>query len=341
MSVPNKSADPYAAAGVDIDAGNRLVKRIAALAAPTHGIVPAGARVLGGIGGFAASMTLPAGMRKPVLVSATDGVGTKLELAREYNVPESIGIDVVAMCVNDILCTGARPLFFLDYIACGKLDEDFICAVVGAIAAACRDCGCALIGGETAEMPGVYEARGFDIAGFATGVAEQEDLLTLSAAAGDKLIAIASGGAHSNGYSLIRRLLAEQPALAQQQVDGKPLMSALLTPTRLYARAVEALRGAVRLRGLAHITGGGISENLPRALPAGMTAQLEGWRLPPLFAALQQAGDIGDEDMRRIFNCGIGMVAIVAEAEAEAALQALQAAGEDAWLLGTVAVAVE
>lgn len=341
MSAPNKPADPYAAAGVDIAAGNRLVRRIASLAAPTHGALPPGARVIGGIGGFAASVALPPGMRQPVLVSATDGVGTKLELARAHNAPQSIGIDVVAMCVNDILCTGARPLFFLDYIACGKLDEDFICAVVSALAAACRECGCALIGGETAEMPGVYEDSGFDIAGFAVGVAEQEELLTPSAVTGDKLIAIASGGAHSNGYSLIRRLLAEQPALQQQQIDGQSLLTALLAPTRLYVRAVDALRGAVHLRGLAHITGGGISENLPRALPPGLAGHLEPWQMPPLFTALQKAGDIDTADMQRIFNCGVGMVAVVAADELAPALQALTAAGEQAWLLGTVAEVAE
>lgn len=329
-------ADPYLRAGVDIGAGDRLVQRIAPLAAATHGGLPEGARVLSGIGGFAAAVSLPAGLKHPVLLSAADGVGTKLELARRYNAPASIGGDVVAMCVNDLLCGGAQPLFFLDYIACGKLDEEFTGAVVAAISAACRDCGCALIGGETAEMPGVYGAQGFDVAGFAVGVAEEEALIKPRGVSGDALIAIASSGAHSNGYSLVRRLLAEQPALADEKLDGAPLIDLLLAPTRLYCGAVAGLRREVEMRGLAHITGGGISGNLPRALPAGAEAALDFSQLPlpPLFALLQRAGDVSDADMRRIFNCGIGMVAVVAAADAARAQKILGDFGERAWCIG-------
>lgn len=331
-------ADAYARAGVDISAGERLVQRIAPLAAATQEGLRGGARLLGGIGGFAAAMALPAGMRQPVLFAAADGVGTKLELARRERAPACIGTDVVAMCVNDLLCAGAQPLFFLDYIACGKLDEDFTAAVIAGIADACRESGCALIGGETAEMPGVYPPEGFDIAGFAVGVGEEDDLLTPCGARGDALVALASSGAHSNGYSLIRRLLAEQPALARQSVEGVPLLQALLTPTRLYCRAIARLREAVPLRGLAHITGGGITENLPRALPPGVTAALDfsALPLPPLFALLQQAGDVGDDDMRRIFNCGVGMIAVVAEDDAEAAVRLLNESGERAWRIGSL-----
>lgn len=338
-AVSEKGKDPYARAGVDIAAGNRFVERIAPLAAATQQNLPGGARLLGGLGGFAAALALPpGGWRQPVLFAATDGVGTKLELALQQRRAACIGNDVVAMCVNDLLCAGAQPLFFLDYIACGKLDEEFAAAVVAGIATACSESGCALVGGETAEMPGIYPPQGFDIAGFAVGIGEADEVLTPCAVAGDALVAMASSGAHSNGYSLIRRLLAEQPHLAAQEVEGVPLLDALLAPTRLYCRAIAALRGQVTLRGLAHITGGGISENLPRALPAGVEAAVDFSRvpLPPLFALLQQAGGIGDADMRRIFNCGVGMVAVVAAAEAEKAIGLLNAAGERAWRIGQV-----
>ena len=328
--------DPYAAAGVDINTGSRLVKKIAPLAAATQKNLPDGVRVLGGIGGFAAAMSLPAGMRRPVLLAAADGVGTKLALARRYNAPACIGGDVVAMCINDLLCAGATPLFFLDYIACGRLEEEFLLAVIAAIGDACRECRCALIGGETAEMPGIYDLNNFDIAGFAVGIAEEDALLTPCGERGDALIAIASSGAHSNGYSLIRKLLAEQPALAEQKVDGASLVETLLLPTRLYCHAIVALRRQVTLRGLAHITGGGISENLPRALPPGMTAAIDFSQLPmpPLFTLLQNAGSISATAMRRIFNCGVGMIAVVAAADREAALRILEASGERAWCIG-------
>lgn len=332
----SKAADPYARAGVDIDAGNRLVHRIAPLAAATQQGLPGGAQVLEGVGGFAAAIAPPSGLRDPVLLAATDGVGTKLELACRYNKPRSIGSDVVAMCINDLLCAGATPLFFLDYIACGRLNADFISEVIAAISEACRGSRCALIGGETAEMPGMYAADGFDIAGFAVGVAERQDLLKPCAQSGDVLIALASSGAHSNGYSLIRQLLKRQPVLAEEDIDGQPMIACLLQPTRIYTAAVTALRQAVTLRGLAHITGGGLAENLPRILPDEVQPDFdaEALRLPPLFARLQQAGEIGDADMRRIFNCGVGMVAVVAEQDREQALAVLRDAGERAWVIG-------
>ena len=332
--------DPYARAGVDIAAGNRFVQRIAPLAAATQQGLPGGARLLGGVGGFAAALSLPSaqegGWRKPVLFAATDGVGTKLALAVQHNRPACIGVDVVAMCVNDLLCAGAVPLFFLDYIACGKLDEDFAAAVVEGIADACTESGCALIGGETAEMPGLYAPDGFDIAGFAVGIGEEEDILTPCGRAGDALVALASAGVHSNGFSLVRRLLSEQPELANKDVYGFSLLEALLMPTRLYCRAIAALREKVKLRGLAHITGGGIIENLPRVLPADLHPRIDFsiLPLPPLFAHLQRAGGIEDAEMRRIFNCGIGMVAVVAPEDVDTTLDILNAAGESAWQIG-------
>lgn len=341
------SADVYAAAGVDVAAGGRLARRLAPLAAATEGGLPGGARVLGGVGGFAAAVSMPAEMRAPVLVSATDGVGTKLALALSENAPDVIGQDVVAMCVNDLLCAGATPLFFLDYIACGRLDEAWAAAVVGAAARACGVCGCALVGGETAEMPGVYEAAGFDIAGFAVGVVERAELLLPEgeggapvAAPGDVLIGLGSSGAHSNGYSLIRQWLAQSPGLGAERVDGESVMAHLLRPTRLYAPAAAALRArGVRLRGLAHITGGGMAENLPRALPAGTRAVLEAAALPmpPLFACLARGGGVGEDEMRRVFNCGVGMVAVVAPGDADDAVRCLREVGERAWPVGVVA----
>ena len=346
--------NPYAAAGVDIDAGNRLVQRIAPLAAKTHKNLPEGVKILGGVGGFGSAVEIPAGMKKPVLLSATDGVGSKLELAKHHNAPECIGVDVVAMCVNDLLCVGGMPLCFLDYIACGKLNEDFITNVIIGIRDACIESHCALVGGETAEMPGVYDAQGFDIAGFAVGIAEKEALIGRSAEEGDVLIALASSGAHSNGYSLIRKILAEHPELAQQEIEGKTVLERLLVPTRLYCRTIKKLREDVNLRGLAHITGGGLRENLTRVLPDNTKAQID-WDtlpLPPLFKKLQQAGNITELDMRRIFNCGVGMVAVVAAAEEKQALKLLnepdtqhtpapstEAGEQRAWTIGKVVAA--
>ena len=335
-----KTNNTYAAAGVRIDVGDEAVRQIAPLAAATHaGLRAQGAALLGGIGGFASVVRLPAGLKKPVLVSATDGVGTKLELAREYDKPECVGADVVAMCVNDLLCAGVQPLYFLDYFACGKLQPNFVAAVVRGIADACCESGCALVGGETAEMPGTYADDKFDVAGFAVGVGEEDDLFSpRHITAADALVAVASDGAHSNGYSLIRRILQDNPTLKKECVDGVPLIDALLTPTRLYCRSVAALRAGVTVRGLAHITGGGVVENLPRILPSGIVADVAAIAaaapLPPLFALLQDAGGVEEAEMRRVFNCGIGMIAVVPVAEADAAVQVLNDNGERAWKLG-------
>ena len=264
---------------MDVAAADEAVRQIAQLAKKTHSALPAqNASLLGGIGGFAALIQLPPD--KPFFAAATDGVGSKLELAKAHNCPEVIGRDVVAMCVNDLLCAGVRPLFFLDYIACDKLRPAFIAAIVRGIAAACEESGCALVGGETAEMPGTYASGKFDVAGFAGGVADGEELLRAeNISAGDALIAIASNGAHSNGYALIHRLLREQTKLAEKEINGENVVTALLRPTRLYCRPIEHLRRAVRVRGLAHITGGGVDGNLPRIFPPGLHAE---YKMPPL-----------------------------------------------------------
>lgn len=329
-------ADAYAAAGVDVAAADEAVRQIAQLAKKTHSALPAqNASLLGGIGGFAALIQLPPD--KPFFAAATDGVGSKLELAKAHNCPEVIGRDVVAMCVNDLLCAGVRPLFFLDYIACDKLRPAFIAAIVRGIAAACEESGCALVGGETAEMPGTYASGKFDVAGFAGGVADGEELLRAeNISAGDALIAIASNGAHSNGYALIHRLLREQTKLAEKEINGENVVTALLRPTRLYCRPIEHLRRAVRVRGLAHITGGGVDGNLPRIFPPGLHAEYKMPPLPPLFQLLQDAGKLDDETMHKVFNCGVGMVVVVVDEDADAAIAALQDAGETAWRFGVV-----
>lgn len=334
------AADVYAAAGVNIAAGNAFVQAIAPLAARTHSQLHAQqAQLLSGIGGFAAAVQLAARYQEPVLTAATDGVGTKLELARTHNALENIGQDVVAMCVNDLICAGTAPLFFLDYIACGRLDTAQLTAVVAGISGACTAAGCALIGGETAEMPSHYTGGQFDIAGFAVGIGERAALLTPAAVcAGDALIAIASSGAHSNGYSLIRQLLATNPQLAATPCDDATVLECLLAPTHLYPRAIQHLRAHINLHALAHITGGGISENLPRILPPGLEANFD-WSarpLPQLFAILQNAAALPDDQMHRIFNCGIGMVAAVAAADSDRACRILAEAGETAWIAGHI-----
>lgn len=343
MATSGSKPATYEDAGVSIDRGNSFVQRIAPLAAATHPALAArGAALLSGIGAFAAAVQLPK-LNNPVIAAATDGVGTKLELAREDNTPESlaaIGQDAVAMCVNDLLCVGLHPLFFLDYIACAKLNETQMTAIVNGIARACANADCALIGGETAEMPSTYTNNKFDIAGFAVGIGEKQNLFTAATITNnDALIAIASDGAHSNGYSLIRRLLANHPDLAKHEVNGAPIRRALLRPTRLYVRPIAALRNAVAVKALAHITGGGLAENLSRIIPPQLRADINYAQcpMPPLFAALQSAGNITENEMRRVFNCGIGMVAIVAATDANAAITALNHAGETAWHIGALA----
>ncbi|HEX6828868.1 MAG TPA: phosphoribosylformylglycinamidine cyclo-ligase [Burkholderiales bacterium] len=334
VSNPDSSHLTYRDAGVYIDAGDDLVERIKPFA--KRSLRP---EVMGGIGGFGALFRMPQGYREPVLVAGTDGVGTKLRLAFRLNRHDSVGIDLVAMSVNDILVQGAEPLFFLDYYACGKLDVAVAADVVKGIARGCELAGCALIGGETAEMPGMYPEGEYDLAGFAVGVVERDRIIDGSAiGAGDAVIGLASSGPHSNGYSLIRRILDRSGADLGAAFHGRPLGEALLEPTRIYVRPLLQLMGRLPVKGLAHITGGGLLENVPRVLPAGLTAELRraAWPLPPVFQWLQQQGNVADEEMHRVFNCGIGMVLIVAEADTAAALAQLEAAGERAWLIGTV-----
>lgn len=326
----------YAAAGVSIDAGDELVDRIKPHAKRT--LIPG---VLGGIGGFGALFEVPRDLREPVLVSGTDGVGTKLKLAFTQNGHDTVGQDLVAMSVNDILVQGARPLYFLDYFACGKLDVDVAERVVAGIARGCELAGCALIGGETAEMPGMYPAGEYDLAGFAVGVVEKSAIIDGSTIAeGDVVLGLASSGPHSNGYSLIRRIVEASGVSYDSDFHGRSLAQTLLTPTQIYCKQVIDVMSRVRLKGLAHITGGGLLENVPRVLPKGLTARLQrdAWQRPAIFDWLQQHGRVADTEMHRVFNCGIGMVVIVAAADADQAVQAFRQQGETVWEIGRVGV---
>ena len=319
---PSTASLTYRDAGVDIDAGDQLVENIKPFAGRTHR-----EGVLAGIGGFGALFEVPKGYREPVLVSGTDGVGTKLKLAFNLNRHDTIGIDLVAMSVNDILVQGAEPLFFLDYFACGKLAVDIATQVVKGIAAGCEQAGCALIGGETAEMPGMYPAGEYDLAGFAVGVVEKAGIIDgTGIIAGDVVLGLASSGAHSNGYSLVRKIVETSGADLSSDLDGRTLGEALLEPTRIYVRPVLATMRALRVKGLAHITGGGLVENVPRVLPANVKAVLakSAWPRPRLFEWLQRNGNVAEAEMHRVFNCGIGMVMIVAAADASRAQQTLE-----------------
>jgi phosphoribosylformylglycinamidine cyclo-ligase len=324
----------YKDAGVDIEAGSALVDRIRPAVARTRR-----PEVMAGLGGFGGLFALPPDRYKePVLVSGTDGVGTKLMLAQSLDRHDTIGIDLVAMCVNDVLVQGAEPLFFLDYFACGRLDVDVAASVVTGIAAGCELAGAALIGGETAEMPDMYSAGDYDLAGFCVGAVERADMIDGRAiTAGDVLVGIASSGPHSNGYSLIRKVL--ERAGNDATISGIPAAERLLTATRIYVKPVLALMQSVRIKGLAHITGGGISENVPRVLDTGLHAEIDvrSWSQGDVFDWLQEQGNINTAEMRRTFNCGVGMVVVVAAADADAAINALLAAGEDAWRIGRVA----
>jgi phosphoribosylformylglycinamidine cyclo-ligase len=324
----------YAAAGVSIDAGDELVRRIGPLAERTRT-----AGVLAGIGGFGAVFRMPSGFREPVLVSGTDGVGTKLKLAVALNRHGTIGQDLVAMSVNDILVQGASPLFFLDYYACSRLDVDVAEQVVAGIAHGCELAGCALIGGETAEMPGMYAPGEYDLAGFAVGVAERSELVDgASIVPGDVVLGLASSGAHSNGYSLIRRIVEASGAHYSDDLDGRTLGERLLEPTRIYCKPVLAVMQTIRLKGMAHITGGGLIENVPRVLPPAVQAVIrrDTWPRPAIFDWLQQHGNVEEAEMHRVFNCGIGYVAVVAAADAAAAAEAFGAHGETCWQVGTI-----
>lgn len=327
----------YADAGVDMVAGDALVDRIKPFAKKT---LREG--VMGGIGGFGALFEVPKRYKEPVLVSGTDGVGTKLKLAFEWNMHDTVGIDLVAMSVNDVLVQGAEPLFFLDYFACGKLDVDTAAAVVGGIARGCELSGCALIGGETAEMPGMYPAGEYDLAGFAVGAVEKSKILTgQSVAAGDVVLGLASAGVHSNGFSLVRKCIerAEIQGSLPETLDGKPFKQAIMEPTRLYVKNVLAALEQHPIKALAHITGGGLLENIPRVLPEGLAAHLDAgsWPQTELFAWLQKTAGIDAVEMNRTFNNGIGMVVVVPAEAAEATAATLAKLGETVHTIGRIA----
>jgi phosphoribosylformylglycinamidine cyclo-ligase len=325
----------YRDAGVDIDAGDELVERIKPVVKRTLR-----KEVLAGIGGFGALVEVPIDRyRKPVLVSGTDGVGTKLRLAIDTGRHDKIGIDLVAMCVNDIVVSGAEPLFFLDYYATGKLRVDVAESVIRGIAEGCELAGAALVGGETAEMPGMYHGDDYDLAGFAVGVVERDGIIDgTKTAAGDVVLGLASSGPHSNGYSLIRKLVSVAGANEKTQVEGRSLFDRLLTPTRIYVKPLLALARQVSVKGFAHITGGGLTDNIPRVLPDGLEVVLQrrSWARDPVFDWLAAAGKVAAAEMYRTFNCGIGMIVVVAPADADAALAQLQAAGETVSVIGRV-----
>lgn len=324
----------YKDAGVDIDAGNELVERIKADVKRTHR-----SGVMGGIGGFGGLFEIPQGYKQPVLVSGTDGVGTKLKLAHELNKHDTIGIDLVAMCVNDILVLGAEPLYFLDYYATGELDVNVASDVVKGIADGCIQAGCALIGGETAEMPGMYTKGDYDLAGFCVGAVEKADIIDGSKVqAGDVLIGLASSGPHSNGYSLIRKVIEVSKADLNQTCGNTTLGEAVFAPTQIYVKSVLELIKQHNIHALSHITGGGLLENLPRVMPEHTQANIRAtaWDMPPVFEWLQSAGNINAQEMYRTFNCGIGMVLIVPANEADAVMQSAKALGETAFKLGAL-----
>jgi phosphoribosylformylglycinamidine cyclo-ligase len=325
----------YRDAGVDIEAGDSLVERIKPMAART--MRP---EVLGGIGGFGALFEISKKYKNPVMVSGTDGVGTKLKLAFRLKKHDTIGIDLVAMSVNDILVSGAEPAFFLDYFACGKLDVDVAADVVKGIAEGCHQAGCALIGGETAEMPGMYDPNEYDLAGFAVGLVDKAKIIDgTTIAPGDAVIGLASSGCHSNGYTLVRKVVATSSSdLYEKFDDTRTLGEALLEPTRIYVKAVLATMAKVQVKGLAHVTGGGLTENIPRVLPESTCARLEKsrWPRPVIFEWLQRMGNIEEAEMHRTFNCGVGMAMVVAAEDAKAAIDALASQGVEAFEIGAI-----
>ena len=324
----------YRDAGVDIDAGDDLVDRIKPLAKKTMR-----EGVLAGIGGFGALFEVPKRYQEPVLVAGTDGVGTKLRLAFEWNRHDTIGQDLVAMSVNDILVQGAEPLFFLDYFACGKLSVDTATTVVAGIAHGCELSGCALIGGETAEMPGMYPPGEYDLAGFAVGAVEKSKIITgARIVPGDTILAIGSSGAHSNGYSLVRKIIERAGAKPSDDLGGRPLGDVVMAPTEIYVKPLLKLISEIDVKGMAHITGGGLVDNVPRVLPENTQAVLhrDSWQMPELFRWLQMKGGVADAEMVRVFNCGIGLVVIVSPDQADAAIKSLTAQGLKAWTVGEV-----
>jgi phosphoribosylformylglycinamidine cyclo-ligase len=324
----------YKDAGVDIDAGNQLVERIKSVTKKTHR-----PEVKGGLGGFGALCSLPTKYKQPLLVSGTDGVGTKLRLAMDENKHDGIGIDLVAMCVNDLIVQGAEPLFFLDYYATGKLDVDTATRVVTGIGEGCQLAGCALIGGETAEMPGMYDGEDYDVAGFCVGVVEAEDVIDGSnVATGNKLIALASSGPHSNGYSLIRKIIEVSQLDLSANLNEKTISDHLLEPTRIYVKSVLNVLESFKVNAISHITGGGFWENIPRVLPDNMQAVIDGssWQWPAIFELLQEKGNVTTHEMYRTFNCGVGLILAVEEKDAQAISDAFNDLGENAWIIGDI-----
>ena len=335
MSEQNQAGLNYKSAGVDIEAGNDLVDRIKPIAAKTRRT-----GVMSGLGGFGSLFELPLDRYKnPILVSGTDGVGTKLKLALELGIHDTVGIDLVAMCVNDIIVLGAEPLFFLDYYATGKLDVDVAASVIKGIGQGCELAGAALVGGETAEMPGMYSDGDYDLAGFCVGIVEKESVLDGSKVkAGDKLIGIASSGPHSNGYSLIRKIIEVTNASLDEELNGKPLGKALLEPTKIYVKSLLELLKTVPVHALAHITGGGLTENLPRVLPENLNASIDlnSWEFPKVFQWLQTQGNVAQADMLTTFNCGVGMIVCVAAEDEAETIAILEKQGETVFSVGDV-----
>jgi phosphoribosylformylglycinamidine cyclo-ligase len=334
MTKSDRPSISYKDAGVDINAGNQLVERIKGVSKKTRR-----PEVMGGLGGFGALTRLPTKYKNPILVSGTDGVGTKLRLAMDLNQHDTIGIDLVAMCVNDLVVAGAEPLLFLDYYATGKLDIDVAANVVTGIGEGCLQAGCALVGGETAEMPGMYHDGDYDLAGFCVGVVEEDDIIDGSnVKAGDKLIALGSSGPHSNGYSLIRKILEVSKADLNQDIDGVALKDALMEPTRIYVKSILKLMESISVNALAHITGGGLLENIPRVLPEDAAAKIDAtsWKRPAVFDWLQEQGNVEQEEMYRVLNCGVGMVLSIDADKADEALSILKAEGENAWIIGEI-----
>lgn len=339
MTLSNNQSLSYKDAGVDIDAGNALVDRI-------KGAVKRTTRpeVMGGLGGFGALCQLPTGYKEPLLVAGTDGVGTKLRLAIDLKKHDTVGIDLVAMCVNDLIVQGAEPLFFLDYYATGKLNVDVAADVVNGIADGCELSGCALIGGETAEMPGMYEGDDYDMAGFCVGVVEKSKVIDgTKVKPGDQLIALGSSGPHSNGYSLIRKVIEVSGADLNAEYEGKPLADHLMAPTQIYVKSTLELLKQVDVHALSHITGGGFWENIPRVLPQNTKAVVneQSWQWPAVFNWLQENGNIDRHEMYRTFNCGVGMILAVDSADLENSLQILKDSGENAWHIGEIQAANE
>lgn len=331
----DKTSLSYKDAGVDIDAGNALVDRIKGVVKQTRR-----PEVMGGLGGFGALCALPQKYREPILVSGTDGVGTKLRLAMDLKRHDTIGIDLVAMCVNDLIVQGAEPLFFLDYYATGKLDVDTAASVITGIAEGCKQSGCALVGGETAEMPGMYHGDDYDVAGFCVGVVEKSEIIDGSKVGeGDVLIALAASGPHSNGYSLVRKILeVSKTDPLTTQLAGKPLADHLLAPTKIYVKSILQLLENIDVHAIAHITGGGFWENIPRVLPQGTQADIDesSWQWPEVFNWLQQAGNVSRYEMYRTFNCGVGMIIALPAESADGAIAQLNASGETAWKIGKI-----